>query len=540
MLPKFCGRGTFVIALIWSLTCVFLFCEFLIYYSAIFQCVWPDTVPQSNKGRESSAPVLRALFLADTHLLGAIRGHWFDKLRREWQMERAFQTAMWLLRPEIVFILGDVFDEGKWSSPKNWEDDVRRFRQMFRHPNDTELVVLVGNHDIGFHYEMNLFKLQRFEKVFNVTSARVVTKKGVNFVLVNSVALHGDGCYICQMVEKELIKISHALNCSIQLALMMILVGFVAGLGCLRFNLISFKFFLILTAIGCKNNRASQRLVKSDERTLPWFGKLSFNTSHSSSGPRQCEVSANWGSNERPFTEVSDAGYLSLSISFRVPVFRDHLPLRGGSTSHNPHICFRLLGPSALSVLLGPSALSSCRHRRPQSVTTFCILSSVAGSFAPGLVSASPPSHYPLYRVSDAECTGEDAAAPEEKNLVFKEQYDVLSQEASRKLLWWFRPRLILSGHTHSACEVLHRETFLEVSVPSFSWRNRNNPSFILGSISSLNFTLSKCFLPRESTVISIYCFASALLIILTLFYFQLLKGMLHCVSCLVSKHKSL
>ncbi|XP_041103689.1 metallophosphoesterase 1 isoform X2 [Polyodon spathula] len=387
MLPKFCGRGTFVIALIWSLTCVFLFCEFLIYYSAIFQCVWPDTVPQSNKGRESSAPVLRALFLADTHLLGAIRGHWFDKLRREWQMERAFQTAMWLLRPEIVFILGDVFDEGKWSSPKNWEDDVRRFRQMFRHPNDTELVVLVGNHDIGFHYEMNLFKLQRFEKVFNVTSARVVTKKGVNFVLVNSVALHGDGCYICQMVEKELIKISHALNCSIQ------------------------------------SNPMNERCL----------GLENF--------------------------------------------------------------------PSTRPILL---------------------------------------QHYPLYRVSDAECTGEDAAAPEEKNLVFKEQYDVLSQEASRKLLWWFRPRLILSGHTHSACEVLHRETFLEVSVPSFSWRNRNNPSFILGSISSLNFTLSKCFLPRESTVISIYCFASALLIILTLFYFQLLKGMLHCVSCLVSKHKSL
>lgn len=33
-------------------------------------------------------------------------------------MERAFQTALWLLRPEIVFILGDIFDEGKWSSQK--------------------------------------------------------------------------------------------------------------------------------------------------------------------------------------------------------------------------------------------------------------------------------------------------------------------------------------------------------------------------------------------------------------------------------------
>uniref|UniRef100_A0A8C5GWE5 Metallophosphoesterase 1 n=1 Tax=Gouania willdenowi TaxID=441366 RepID=A0A8C5GWE5_GOUWI len=239
-------------------------------------------------------------------------------------MERAFQTAMWLLRPEMVFILGDIFDEGKWSSQKHWEDDVRRFHRMFRHSTDTELVVLVGNHDIGFHYEMDWFKLQRFEKVFNASSTRIVTKKGVNFLLVNSVALHGDGCPICQSVEKELIKISRELNCSLQVRR---------------------------------------------------------------------------------------------------------------------------------------------RKKRPMLTVMFslCILQ-----------------HYPLYRVSDAGCTGQDAAPPEERNLLFRERYDVLSKEASQRLLQWFRPRLILSGHTHSGCEVLHDNKYPEVSVPSFSWRNRNNPSLIL------------------------------------------------------------
>lgn len=103
--------------------------------------------------KETSASVLKAIILADTHLLGEIKGHWLDKLRREWQMERSFQTALWLLQPDIVFILGDVFDEGKWSSPQAWADDVRRFRKMFKYPVSTELVVIVGNHDIGFHYE---------------------------------------------------------------------------------------------------------------------------------------------------------------------------------------------------------------------------------------------------------------------------------------------------------------------------------------------------------------------------------------------------
>jgi len=33
-------------------------------------------------------------------------------------------------------------------------------------------------------------------------------------VLVNSVALEGDGCHICSEAEAELIEISHKLNCS--------------------------------------------------------------------------------------------------------------------------------------------------------------------------------------------------------------------------------------------------------------------------------------------------------------------------------------
>lgn len=44
--------------------------------------------------------------------------YFFLLVSREWQMERAFQTALWLLQPEVVFILGDVFDEGKWSTPE--------------------------------------------------------------------------------------------------------------------------------------------------------------------------------------------------------------------------------------------------------------------------------------------------------------------------------------------------------------------------------------------------------------------------------------
>ncbi|GCB75539.1 hypothetical protein scyTo_0019024, partial [Scyliorhinus torazame] len=145
--------------------------------------------------------------------------------------------------------------------------------------------------------------------------------------------------------------------------------------------------------------------------------------------------------------------------------------------------------------------------------------------------------HYPLYRVSDAECTGEDSASAEEKKLLFREKYDTLSLEASKKLLWWFHPRLVLSGHTHSACMVLHAEHLPEISIPSFNWRNRNNPSFLLASITATDFTLSKCFLPRESTIWAIYLTAAVVMANLILFHFNFWQWMMH---YLINKHKSI
>uniref|UniRef100_A0A8C2FKM8 Metallophosphoesterase 1 n=1 Tax=Cyprinus carpio TaxID=7962 RepID=A0A8C2FKM8_CYPCA len=109
-----------------------------------------------------------------------------------------------------------------------------------------------------------------------------------------------------------------------------------------------------------------------------------------------------------------------------------------------------------------------------------------------------PGPHYPLYRVSDAMCTGIDAAPLDERYQLFQERYDVISKNASKKLLWWFKPRLILSGHTHHGCEVLHENLYPEISIPSFSWRNRNNPSFILVIKAQVLFTL----MPFQST----YC----------------------------------
>ncbi|KOB71857.1 putative metallophosphoesterase 1, partial [Operophtera brumata] len=63
-----------------------------------FQCSWPVLKSQNSDA-------LKALILADTHLLGPRKGHWLDKWRREWQMHRSFQTIITLHQPDAVFLL---------------------------------------------------------------------------------------------------------------------------------------------------------------------------------------------------------------------------------------------------------------------------------------------------------------------------------------------------------------------------------------------------------------------------------------------------
>lgn len=59
------------------------------------------------------------------------------------------------------------------------------------------------------------------------------------------------------------------------------------------------------------------------------------------------------------------------------------------------------------------------------------------------------------------------------------------------------------------------------------------------GSITPTDFSLHKCFLPRESRVFAIYWAAGALLVVLVLAHFQLLTPPFYFAQRLISKHKA-
>lgn len=91
-------------ALLSALFLIF-YCEYAIYYVVLFQvsdrdrnlilvvniifsstqCTWPELSAATEDKKITINNIeepVKAMFIADTHLLGTRRGHWFDKLRR--------------------------------------------------------------------------------------------------------------------------------------------------------------------------------------------------------------------------------------------------------------------------------------------------------------------------------------------------------------------------------------------------------------------------------------------------------------------------
>lgn len=58
---------------------------------------------------------------------------------------------------------GDIFDEGEFSSEKEFNQYVKRFHKTFHLPHHTPMYITVGNHDIGFHNKyVNVFLIYHY------------------------------------------------------------------------------------------------------------------------------------------------------------------------------------------------------------------------------------------------------------------------------------------------------------------------------------------------------------------------------------------
>ncbi|KAL3310399.1 Proteasome subunit beta type-8 [Cichlidogyrus casuarinus] len=134
-------------------------------------------------------------------------------------MKRAFKAVLFMHAPELVFILGDVLDQGTNTySDSDFKDYFDRFKDVFpSDPDSYKLKIIAGNHDIGFHYDIDYYKDHRFRQAFfgdsRTTCGRIYSQRGIHFVLLNSMAFQGDNCELCSEALRDLDEISKSFNC---------------------------------------------------------------------------------------------------------------------------------------------------------------------------------------------------------------------------------------------------------------------------------------------------------------------------------------
>lgn len=135
--------------------------------------------------------------------------------------------------------------------------------------------------------------------------------------------------------------------------------------------------------------------------------------------------------------------------------------------------------------------------------------------------------HLPLHRVDESVChsidiprcspwheveggclqLGVSAKSSQVRALTpYRSMMDMLSVNTSRYLLSALNPRLVLSAHAHHFCDRVHDDGTREITVSTFSWRNRDDPSFLYIHFYKDGATdIQQCFLPRESLVLALH-----------------------------------
>lgn len=84
--------------------------------------------------------------------------------------------------------------------------------------------------------------------------------------------------------------------------------------------------------------------------------------------------------------------------------------------------------------------------------------------------------HYPTFRESDEKCAESDSPGVE----VYRENWEVLSKDATKFLGDNIKPLVAFSAHSHHYCRLNNTWNVEEFTIASFSWRNKRNPSFLL------------------------------------------------------------
>jgi hypothetical protein len=82
------------------------------------------------------------------------------------------------------------------------------------------------------------------------------------------------------------------------------------------------------------------------------------------------------------------------------------------------------------------------------------------------------------------------------------------------RLIQVFFCSLVLSAHAHHFCDRHFEGGTREVTVSTFTWRNRDDPSFLLlYAYKDGSYSIDQCLLPRESFSMMLHVFSGSSLV---------------------------
>lgn len=138
------------------------------------------------------------------------------------------------MKPDALIVLGDVSDAGRRSNNAQWSEVVSRFQSLVRPFTGNPIHVVVGNHDVGDHHDPGFSsRLPRFAASFpglDATCGSRFAWKGVDFVSLNAMAMHGDGCSVCSSVERSIENTMASLKVNILTAIVQVRISTFSGI----------------------------------------------------------------------------------------------------------------------------------------------------------------------------------------------------------------------------------------------------------------------------------------------------------------------
>ena len=95
--------------------------------------------------------VLKLLLISDMHIMCTVPAvePWLYRWDADRYLRMNIETAVRYVHPDVVIVLGDMFDQGYIASEQEWEEYIECLHDIVRLPVETKLLVTVGDNDIG-------------------------------------------------------------------------------------------------------------------------------------------------------------------------------------------------------------------------------------------------------------------------------------------------------------------------------------------------------------------------------------------------------